>query len=252
MQVLIDDDSESRQELYFVAWKNVSPDIFPRYSIIKKGAKTYYEIYYPLDKITTIDQLLLPVLRKPKTLESEETTEKNIRSIPRIIETKKDEEPEIDIEELRYEANLTITRLAETCRDAWEEIKLLRKPKYTGDYEADYGIDESNRYFKENGVHQYADQIATLIQGLVKYAKYDKDIFGDNSINLKVVLRDYVSIVNTIHDSIGMDAVNNLHELITCAEVVISVQPEPEYESVVEPYVLKSSGATEHEDEPPQ
>lgn len=247
MQVVDLDDSEPQSEQFFVCHKNVKPEIFPRYSVIKRGIKSYFEIYYPLEDKTVIDEIHLPVYVKPKQV-IEEEPEENIRSIPRIIESKPGEEPEVDLDELKYEANLTITRLAETCRDAWEEIKGLRKPKYTGDEEVDYGIDESIRYFKETGVHQFADQIATLIQGLVKYAKYDKDIFGDNSINLKIVLRDYESIVKAVHDSFSNDAVNQLHELITCAEVVISVQPEPEFEETVEPFILHSSGAKEHQE----
>lgn len=234
---------------YFVALKGVPSFFYPVMKFKMVGTDTFWEM---LDQRTgkyTRGIFQPPVIYvDPKEEEAKvEELRGRIRKDPKIIQEKKEESDEL--EQLKYEANLTIVRLAEICRDGWELIKTKRTPTYTGDYEKDYAVDETIRYFVEKGVYDFAEQIVTLIEGLVKYARYSNDIFGDDNINLKVVLRSYKTIANEVKFALGDAAVNKLHDLITCAEVVISVQPEAEYAPIVEPAILSSSSAKEHEEE---
>lgn len=180
--------------------------------------------------------LTQPKEKKPEQKAVEPKQEE--KPIAKKVEVPKKTEDEFDPELLAsMNASSTLHDLMQATRDAKTDLDLYTRPPLTGRDSVDKEILEKIDYFVETGVYMHANRIANLIEGLIKFANFDEDVFNTESKKLKIVLDNYKTLLDKVNKGFGRDSANYLDKLVTCAKTVISAEQEFKEIEIMEPNV---------------
>ena len=151
--------------------------------------------------------------------------------------------------EPEHHGNPVIANLFDTVNHALSDYDIMHSPNFTGHAQDDRPTKVRIRHFLRgkrglrSGVEIYAMRIGQFLDGLIRYAKYDKNFFGENNIDLKIALRDYNVLKKQIDESKDMyKRAELLHGMIVSTQILFEKQLELVTQEDVTPIVANEVG----------
>lgn len=143
-----------------------------------------------------------------------------------------------------HHGNPVIANLFDIVNHALSDFNVLHSPNFSGHAQDDRAIKVRVRHFLKgrrgfmSGIDIYSMRIGQCLAGLVRYAKYDKNFFGENNENLRTALKNYDLLAEEISRSRDpYQKAKLLHGMIIACEILFEKEAEIVEEINVSPTV---------------
>lgn len=137
-----------------------------------------------------------------------------------------------------------IVILYDIVGNAMSDYTVLHSPNFTGHMQDDRAIKVRIRHFLKgrrglkSGIEIYTLRIGQCLDGLVRFARFSKNMFGANDINLKVALRNYSLLQKQINESKDpYQKAEFLHGILVATQILFEEQAKVIREEDVTPIV---------------
>lgn len=155
------------------------------------------------------------------------------------------------VSDTEHNGNLIIGNLFDIVNSALSDLSLLHSPNFSGHSQDDRSTKVRIRHFLRgkrglrSGTEWYAIRIGQSLDGLVKYAKYDRNFFGEDNINLKLAQQHYGLLKKQIEETKDQyRKAELLHGMITACLILFAKQQEVIEPIYVTPMVSAGSGSS--------
>lgn len=139
----------------------------------------------------------------------------------------------------KNDVNRVIERLQQKVDDSLTWCRRIQTPPISTNVKENRKIKIENQNFLTSGVYWFGIEIIEIIRGLIRYANYNPDLFGEQNTKLGFTLEGIDTLYPQFKNKTvkGEEAILSLLRLVGITEIILSSAPVLVKQKIMEPSI---------------